>query len=76
MKLQPLADKKERVVIGLMSGTSCDGIDAALVRISGSHTSIKVKEEAFISLPYEDAVRNRLLALVKGNCQIIRPPVI
>lgn len=67
MKLQPLADKKERVVIGLMSGTSCDGIDAALVRISGSHTSIKVKEEAFISLPYEDTVRNRLLALVKGS---------
>ncbi len=67
MKLTPLADKEERTVIGLMSGTSCDGIDAALVRIRGSHNSIKVKEEAFISLPYDENVRSRLLALVKGD---------
>ncbi|MGN0906118.1 MAG: anhydro-N-acetylmuramic acid kinase, partial [Bullifex sp.] len=57
MRLIPLSDKEERVVIGLMSGTSCDGVDASLVRIRGSHTSIQVKEEAFVSLPYEEKIR-------------------
>ena len=50
-----------------MSGTSCDGIDAALIKVSGTYTSIKVEELAFISIEYEEIVRQRLLELIKGN---------
>ncbi len=55
------------LAIGLMSGTSGDGMDAAVVEISGHGLSTKVKLKAFITLPYDDAVRGRLLKLAGGE---------
>ncbi|MCI2104836.1 MAG: anhydro-N-acetylmuramic acid kinase [Sphaerochaeta sp.] len=66
-KLVPLSQRKERLCIGIMSGTSCDGIDCALVRISGSGVGLKASELGFVTVPYQDAVRERLLALAKGD---------
>ena len=49
-------------VIGLMSGTSGDGVDAALVEIRGRRESLRVKPLAFSSLSYPDPLRRRVLA--------------
>jgi len=49
--------------IGLMSGTSCDGIDCALVRL---HAIDRVELVAFVSEPYTEELRGRLLH-VAGN---------
>jgi 1,6-anhydro-N-acetylmuramate kinase len=49
-----------------MSGTSMDGIDAALVRISGPATQPRVRLVAFETMPYPDTVRQRLLAIAGG----------
>jgi len=46
------AEKSERLVIGLMSGTSVDGVDAVLVRISGSGRETRVAQAAFETLPF------------------------
>ena len=45
--------------IGLMSGTSLDGIDAAMIRTDGHGI---VETEAFLTLPYEPAMRDALRA--------------
>lgn len=45
--------------MGLMSGTSADGIDVALVRIQ--EKPLRLSLEAFDIYPYEPALRNRIL---------------
>ena len=62
-KLQQLTAKNERYVVGLMSGTSADGIDAALVKISGSCTNIHVEEIAFNNYAYPDGIKERIFHL-------------
>lgn len=49
--------------LGLISGTSADGIDAALVRITGSGKGATLELVASSSTPYPEVVREELLAL-------------
>ena len=65
-KLFELADKQEKFVIGLMSGTSVDGIDAALVKISGSYTDTIVEEIAFENFAYPLGMRERIFQLFEN----------
>jgi anhydro-N-acetylmuramic acid kinase len=50
-------------VAGLMSGTSLDGIDVAIVDIAGRGWNTRVKTVALGSTPYPRAVREALLAV-------------
>lgn len=65
--LYNLMQAKEALIIGLMSGTSADGIDAALVRITGSGRETKLISEGFISVPYSAEMRQRLLNVAAGD---------
>ena len=49
------------LLIGLMSGTSADGIDAALVEISGAPPFWNWKLIAFVCLPWSEAIRAEIL---------------
>ncbi|MEH2193313.1 MAG: anhydro-N-acetylmuramic acid kinase [Nostoc sp.] len=53
-------------VIGLISGTSVDGIDAALVEISGKELDLKVELLAGETYPYPAELRERILAVGAG----------
>ena len=66
-RLQQLWDKKALRVIGLMSGTSADGMDAALVDISGFGLDTKVTTLGFVSLPYPEEIRKEILRLASGK---------
>jgi len=65
--LRNLTDKKTKMVIGLMSGTSVDGIDAVLVEITGYGTETGVKQLAFLTKPFEPEVRQRILTVANGD---------
>jgi anhydro-N-acetylmuramic acid kinase len=52
--LYTIAQKPERRIIGLMSGTSLDGLDVALCRISGAGPATHVVLEHFATVPYTD----------------------
>ncbi|MDJ0799182.1 MAG: anhydro-N-acetylmuramic acid kinase [Calothrix sp. MO_167.B12] len=55
------------LVIGLISGTSVDGIDAALVDISGTDLDIKIELVAGATYPYPPELRERILAVCAGD---------
>lgn len=59
-KLADLAEKKRRNIIGLMSGTSLDGLDIALCEIleSGKNTTVELLE--FVTIPYSEKIRKEL----------------
>jgi anhydro-N-acetylmuramic acid kinase len=50
------------LVIGLMSGTSADGVDAALVQIEAGAGSIHLDLHAFHTLPFPSGMREAILA--------------
>lgn len=54
-------------VIGLMSGTSVDGVDVALVEIQGEKENIQVQLLAGETYPYPDSLRAEILAVCSGK---------
>jgi anhydro-N-acetylmuramic acid kinase len=50
-------------VAGIMSGTSIDGIDVAVVDIRGKTGGVRIRPIAFHSIPYPKAVREAILAV-------------
>lgn len=59
-KLSGIASKSTRKIIGLMSGTSLDGLDIALcnIRHSGEETEVEVLN--FKTFPYDEETRTQL----------------
>lgn len=60
--LKKLVKKDARLCAGVMSGTSLDGLDIALCRITGSGTNTKLDILHFETVNYTEEDRQRLLA--------------
>jgi anhydro-N-acetylmuramic acid kinase len=61
------SERNSRLAIGLMSGTSMDGVDAALVRLSGPAEQPRVRLLGFDTFPYPAEVRSRVMGLATGD---------
>ena len=60
-------EKPSRLVVGLMSGTSADGVDAALCRITGHGVQSEIQQLSFVFQPFAPEVRQEILRLASGK---------
>jgi len=58
--LYQIAQKETKRIIGLMSGTSLDGLDIALCEISGSGVNTKVKLAQFETISYSEEIKTEI----------------
>jgi anhydro-N-acetylmuramic acid kinase len=59
-----------RLVAGVMSGTSLDGIDVALVRVAGTGADLRHELVAFHAVGFETEMKGRLMAASEGSMTI------
>ncbi|MGF7219010.1 anhydro-N-acetylmuramic acid kinase [Spirosoma lacussanchae] len=62
-RLYSAAQQADRRIIGLMSGTSLDGLDIALCLISASGPATRVKLEQFMTVPYDEGLKDEIRAI-------------
>lgn len=62
-----LRDLPSRLVIGLLSGTSADGTDAALCEIFGAGETTRIQMRSFVSTPFSRGLRERIFAVSEAN---------
>ena len=60
LQLNKIAKKRYRLILGLMSGTSLDGLDIALCRFTGSGQKTKVEVLQFETLPYDEEFKTEI----------------
>lgn len=59
-KLCKISNKKERLIIGLMSGTSLDGLDIALCKITNAGPDTNVEILKFETKPFDEALKTEV----------------
>ena len=60
LKLSAIARKRSRLIIGLMSGTSLDGLDVALCAFTGSGQRTRVKVLQFETISYDEDFKSEI----------------
>jgi anhydro-N-acetylmuramic acid kinase len=68
-RLLALRTVDPRRVVGLISGTSADGIDTALVELSGAGETTRARLVDFRTRPFDVALRSRVLALKDARAE-------
>ena len=69
--LEALSAKGVHRVVGMMSGTSVDGVDAALIGLTHEGGAPRVKLLAFENIPYPQGVRERVFELFRPETSTV-----
>ena len=69
--LEALSAKGIHRVVGMMSGTSVDGVDAALIELTREGGAPRVKLLAFENIPYPQGVRERVFELFRPETSTV-----
>lgn len=62
-QLYNISNKNSKRIIGLMSGTSLDGLDIALCDISGNGKDTSINLLNFTTIPYDDYFKNEITSI-------------
>jgi anhydro-N-acetylmuramic acid kinase len=66
-RLLDLRARPRRRIIGLLSGTSADGTDAALCEIEGAGEDTRLVSSTFLTIPFERQLRERIFRLAQAD---------
>ena len=66
-KLHQISNKKSRIIVGLMSGTSLDGLDIACCKIEGTGKQVKLELLEFCTMPYPDQFQQRIRGMISSE---------
>lgn len=69
-KLFTISQKKEKLIIGLMSGTSLDGLDIALCKIKGVGKQTQISVEKFETIPFPSHLSDSIRNISKANINL------
>jgi anhydro-N-acetylmuramic acid kinase len=66
-RLLDLRARPRRRIIGLLSGTSADGTDAALCELEGAGEDTRLVSSTFLTIPFERQLRERIFRLAQAD---------
>ena len=72
-RLLELRARPRRRVIGLLSGTSADGTDAALCELEGAGETTRLVSSTFVTTPFPRALRERIFRLAQADASGTSP---
>ena len=66
-RLVELRARPRRRIIGLLSGTSADGTDAALCELEGAGETTRLVSSTFVTTPFARPLRERIFRLAQAD---------
>jgi anhydro-N-acetylmuramic acid kinase len=66
-RIYDLRARPSRRIIGLLSGTSADGTDAALCEIEGAGEAMRLVSTTFVTTPFPRELRERIFRLARAD---------
>jgi len=66
-RIYDLRARPSRRIIGLLSGTSADGTDAALCEIEGAGEAMRLVSTTFVTTPFTRELRERIFRLARAD---------